>query len=240
MNKVLHHYDKNHLPISAERVIAKIMDLLSPKSVVDVGCGLAQWLKVFQNNGVEKVLGIDGSHVPMENFYINQEDFFVYNLEKGNDFVINNKFDLAVSLEVAEHISEDGADGFMKMLSSLSDRILFSAAIPNQTGENHINEQNHIYWQEKFLKHNYFMLDIIRPIIWSDENINWWYRQNMFILVKKDDILFNEDKVFNGNQLIHPELFKMYVDSNKSLQKLLSNQKNIPTSFIGKLKFLIK
>ena len=219
--KVLHHYDDNHVPVSAKQIVPLIMELVNPNSVIDVGCGLAQWLKVFSLNGVETILGIDGNHVSSDMIYIDKNNFQYFDLERSFDLKISSKFDLVVSLEVAEHISENNADEYVKLLSSLGDRILFSAAIPFQTGENHVNEQNHIYWQEKFLKHDFLMLDIIRPTIWNNNNINWWYRQNMFLLVKKNDSIFNKELIFNGNQLIHPELLKMYVDLNLDLQNLL-------------------
>jgi hypothetical protein len=222
--KVIHHYDDNHLPLSAQEVVPIIMKILNPKSVVDVGCGLAQWLKVFSLFGVDNILGIDGKHVPREKIYIDKNNFQYHDLESSGKIRVSSKFELAISLEVAEHITEKNSEEFVQLLSNLSDRILFSAAIPFQTGENHVNEQNHSYWQERFLRHGFYMLDIIRPIIWNNVNINWWYRQNMFILVKKDDILYNKDVLFNGNQLIHPELFKMYVDINRDLNNLIRNK----------------
>jgi SAM-dependent methyltransferase len=223
-NKVLHHYDDNHLPVSAKQIVPLIMDLVNPNSVIDVGCGLAQWLKVFSLNGVDTILGIDGNHVSSDMIYIDKINFQYFDLERSFDLKISSKFDLVLSLEVAEHISEKNADEYVELLSSLGDRILFSAAIPFQTGENHVNEQNHIYWQEKFLKHDFLMLDIIRPKIWNNNNINWWYRQNMFLLVKVNDSLFNKELIYNGNQLIHPELLKMYVDLNLNLHNQLSNK----------------
>ena len=52
--------------------------------------------------------------------------------------------------------------------------ILFSAAIPNQGGQNHINEQWLTYWEEKFSKYNYIIHDIIRPLFWDDPELFWW------------------------------------------------------------------
>ena len=72
MKKVLHHYNSDHLPISAQEIVPIIMDKINPFSVVDVGCGLAQWLKVFENHGIKEVLGIDGEHVSLDNIYIDK------------------------------------------------------------------------------------------------------------------------------------------------------------------------
>ncbi len=48
---------------SAEVIVPLVLDLLHPSSVVDVGCGDASWLAVFQKLGIEDVFGIDGDYV---------------------------------------------------------------------------------------------------------------------------------------------------------------------------------
>lgn len=212
------------------------MKLLNPNSVVDVGCGLAQWLSVFRDAGVSDILGIDGNHVPRELIYIDQDCFMTYDLEECKNFSIDRKYDLAVSLEVAEHLLPDKADGSVDMLTSLSDVILFSAAIPGQTGENHFNEQPHDYWQGKFLLKGYYMMDILRPVIWNNININWWYRQNIFLLIKKDHPLYDESNVFDGRQIVHPELLEMYINKVSSLQHTIQQMTHISNhSFSTKL-----
>ena len=223
--KILHHYDENHLPISALEVLPIIIEKTSPKSVVDVGCGIGQWLETIEQFGIKDVLGIDGGHVDEKMLRVNKDNLAVYNLEKANDIQINRKFDLAISLEVAEHLEENSAEDFVKLLTRLSDRILFSAAIPNQTGENHKNEKPHIYWRDLFRKFDFEMLDVIRPIIWNNQKVNWWYRQNIFLIVKKSDSLYNEELKYNEMQLIHPELFNMYVNELNKLKQQIESPK---------------
>jgi SAM-dependent methyltransferase len=233
MNKILHHYDNNHLPISALAVLPIVIEQVMPKSVVDVGCGVGQWLQTIQQLGINDVLGIDGSHVDEKMLRIKTESFAVHNLEKGNDIRINRKFDLAISLEVAEHLEENSAEDFVQLLTRLSDRILFSAAIPNQTGENHKNEKPHIYWRDLFRQFDFEMLDIIRPIIWNNEKVNWWYRQNMFLIVKKNDSLYKEELTYNEMQLVHPELLGLYVNE---LNKSKKPKKEGEFKFLSKVK----
>jgi hypothetical protein len=48
---------------SAETIVPIVLDLVQPRSVIDVGCGLGAWLAVFRDNGVEDVWGMDGPHV---------------------------------------------------------------------------------------------------------------------------------------------------------------------------------
>lgn len=245
---VLHHYDEHHLPTSASIIVPMVMDIYAGKtkhaihSVIDVGCGLGQWLYTFKMGGVNTILGIDGSHVLSENLYIEKDEFLPYDLNRCGDLKIGQKYDLAISLEVAEHLPEDVADDYVSLLVRSSDVILFSAAIPNQTGENHINEQPHQYWANKFALHNYFMLDIFRPRIWDNSIINWWYRQNMFLCVKKDSPLFDDKFLFDGRTLVHPELLLMYVNSLSSITPSIpsSNHFTSPKSRVKKIILSLK
>ena len=54
---------------------------------------------------------------------------------------IDRRFDLALSLEVAEHLPPECGSEFVQTLTDLSSVILFSAAIPFQGGTDHLNEQ---------------------------------------------------------------------------------------------------
>ena len=60
---------------SAREVVPFILRLMPVTSVCDVGCGDGTWLRVFRDEGVTDVLGIDGEYVtgdllqiPMANF----------------------------------------------------------------------------------------------------------------------------------------------------------------------------
>jgi 2-polyprenyl-3-methyl-5-hydroxy-6-metoxy-1,4-benzoquinol methylase len=109
---------------SASEIVPIINQIIRPKSVVDVGCGLGTFLKVFKDQGVQRVLGIDGEWVDkaLLSKNISITEFIVADLEK--EITINEKFDLAISLEVAEHISENSADLFIRSLTNISKVIL--------------------------------------------------------------------------------------------------------------------
>lgn len=227
--EVIHHYNNNHNTYSAEIIVPYIIELLNPKSVVDVGCGLGQWLYVFKQNGVKKILGIDGAHVPKKNIYIGN-DFHEFDLNNFEKYDNNERFDLAISLEVAEHLREDKAEKFIKMLTNFSDIVIFSAAIPGQTGENHLNEQFPQYWINFFKNYSYDVYDPFRKRFWSSD-VNWWYSQNMLLFVKNNAPLCDEIRELNydGNIYISPKLFNLYKDKVE-----LSINKNI-TSFLKRI-----
>ncbi|MBU1159680.1 class I SAM-dependent methyltransferase [Patescibacteria group bacterium] len=211
---------------SAKEIIPLILKLISPKSVIDVGCGVGTWLAVFKERGIEDILGIDGDYVDKKLLQIPPEKFLSFDLKKS--LKLDRKFDLVVCLEVAEHLPEKSAENFIKSLAELGPIVLFSAAVPFQGGRNHINEQWPEYWQKIFEKYNYVAVDALRGKIWKNDKIEYWYRQNILFFVDKNyldknQILKEEYKKTNLNQIsiIHPEL---YIRSNKipTIRKLLS------------------
>jgi SAM-dependent methyltransferase len=202
------HEETVHNFKAAREVVPFVLELLGSKSVVDVGCGIGTWLKVFEENGISAILGIDGSYVDKSLLKIDKHNFVDFDLEKV--YHTDRKFDLAISLEVAEHLSIDSSDVFVKTITNLSDTVIFSAAIPEQGGQNHINEQEPKYWIEKFEKEGYQLFDVLRPIFWDNQNVDSWYRQNMLLFTKNVDVKVKLDSLesFAGKHLVHPILSK--------------------------------
>lgn len=171
---------------SATVIVPLVLNWIQPKSLVDVGCGDGTWLAVFQAQGVEDILGIDGDYVQPDLLKIPSERFMAWDLSQP--IGVDRRFDLAMSLEVAEHLPKDSADGFVASLTHLSDVILFSAAIPHQGGTNHINEQWPDYWIARFQAHGYVAIDALREQIWHHPQVKPWYAQNIMLFVK-DELL---------------------------------------------------
>lgn len=167
---------------SADVIASLLVDTMQPASVIDIGCGTGVWLKAFRKFGVSDFLGIDGPYVTKDMLLIPEENFLAWNLSESLN--INRKFDLALCLEVAEHLPAEKSDQLVELLTSCSDVVVFSAAIPFQGGTNHVNEQWQSYWIAKFSKYGYTPMDLIRPVIWNDQNVRYWYKQNLFVYVK--------------------------------------------------------
>ena len=213
------HYEQVHNFAAAKEVVPFLMNLLNPKSVVDVGCGTGTWLKVFSDNGISDFLGIDGEYVDKDALKIKRESFIEFDLERL--YLSNKKFDLAISLEVAEHLKEESAEIFVKTLTNLSDVIVFSAAIPNQGGQNHLNEQEPFYWISKFENEGFKCYDVLRPIFWENKNVDCWYKQNILLFTKNSALSdkLNSFNTFLNRHLVHPELLKIK-------EGMLKSQKN--------------
>jgi SAM-dependent methyltransferase len=161
-----------------------------PESVVDVGCGVGTWLDVACQLGVTEVLGIDGVWVDRAQLHIPDEHFIVDDLSAPT--ALDRTFDLALSMEVAEHLPAASAASFVSYLTGLSDYVLFSAAVPGQGGTNHVNEQWPDYWASLFADNGYVQLDPIRPHIWRNLQVEVCYCQNTFLYVAEPIVVSDE------------------------------------------------
>ena len=108
---------------------------------------------------------------------------------------------------MVEHLPESHADPIVDGLCASADVILFSAAIPLQGGENHINEQWPTYWQARFAARGFVMLDVFRERFWNEPKVDWWYRQNLFLVCRSGHPLTDGGKLFKGDCYVHPELY---------------------------------
>jgi SAM-dependent methyltransferase len=169
---------------SAKEVIPLVLDLVHPKSVIEIGCGVGCWLSVFRESGIEDIVGVDGHWVDRKKLEVPQERFLSFDLEKP--FRMDREFDLVVSLEVAEHLPKECAEIFVDSLTRLGPTVLFSAAIPFQGGTNHVNEQWPEYWVRYFQERKYQAIDCIRKNIWENNNVEWWYAQNILMFIRND------------------------------------------------------
>jgi SAM-dependent methyltransferase len=181
------HDEAGHNMVNPNIVTPIVLSMLPPvNSVVDFGCGIGTWLKAFKNCGAGEILGLNGEWCERELLfkYIDENEFQCIDLERPVH--LNKTYDLVISLEVAEHLSEQAADTFVQSLVDAGKMILFSAAIPGQGGFNHVNEQWPSYWENKFQQHGYICYDVIREKIKNDSRIDGWYKQNMFFVIHRD------------------------------------------------------
>jgi len=174
---------------SAEAVVPLIMQIVNPRSVVDVGCGVGTWAAAFKAHGVADVLGVDGDYVKPEFLHIPRDNFEAHDLQQP--LHLDRKFDLVVSLEVAEHLPASAAETFVDTLTGLGNVVLFSAAIPHQGGTHHLNEQWPEYWAELFKWRGYRVVDCLRRRIWKNREVDWCYAQNILIFATPEAVAAN-------------------------------------------------
>ncbi len=190
---------------SAAAMVGEIERFVRPDSILDVGCGVGSWLAEWRSRGVTDVLGIDGDYVSREWLEIPAENFKAMDLlELSEPFDLGRQFGLVQSLEVAEHLEEHNAASLVASLVRHSETILFSAAIPGQGGVHHVNEQWPSYWIGLFAEHGFLPYDCIRPRVWADQRIDWWYRQNALLFARTESF-----GTSGAADLVHPELWQI-------------------------------
>jgi hypothetical protein len=171
---------------SARTVVDLVRKALPIRSVVDFGCAEGVWLKAWRDAGVDDVLGLDGDYVERRRLLVPQERFRAVDLAQPIE--LGRRFDLAQSLEVAEHLPETAARTFVATIARHSSQVLFSAAPPGQGGAHHVNEQPYEYWRDLFAARGFCLLDWIRPRIGADKGLAPWYRFNTFLYAERSTL----------------------------------------------------
>ena len=219
-------FDRREDSLHSAKIIVPILsEYITPKSVLDVGCGTGAFLSVFEEQNGSAVFGVDGPWVAKEQLLIPANNFLRTDLEQPLD--LKKKFDLVISLEVAEHISASSAKTFVGNLVRHGDVVLFSAAIPHQGGTHHINEQWPEYWAALFFEYDYVPIDCMRGKLWQSPEVSFWYAQNTFFFVKKEALsglepLKKEYEKTGGfvSSLVHPILFEAKAKKADRFDKL--------------------
>jgi len=174
---------------AAETILSVVEDTFPGiRSAVDLGCGVGTWLSVLKKRGALDICGVEGEWVPEEHLTIAPNEFLVADFSVCTELPVHRTFDLAISLEVAEHLPPESAAGFVKLLTDLSDMVLFSAAIPFQGGTCHLNERWTDFWIGLFEERGYAAIDLVRKRVWNDEAIQYFYRQNTLLYVKREKL----------------------------------------------------
>jgi hypothetical protein len=161
-------------------IIPFLIKRYQPKSFIEFGCSVGHFLKTIADSvKSNNYCGIDYT-VPIDNLDISLDHFIRYDL--SFPYITPLKYDMVISLEVAEHIPAQSSNIFVNSLCRHCGKfIMFSAATPGQGGDGHINEQPHEYWERKFEDHGFKKLDIIRPMLQDKKIIPSWYRNNIII-----------------------------------------------------------
>jgi SAM-dependent methyltransferase len=211
---------------SASIMVPWILNLCGGcKSVVDVGCGTGAWLAEYERNGIEDYLGIDG-HLPEGGLLkIPNDRAMKRNLTQPLN--LDRRFDIAQSLEVAEHLPASAANTFVDTLVALSDMVVFGAAIPGQGGTHHINEQWQSYWWTRFEERGYVGIDALKGQSWYESRVMWWYAQNTMVFVNRARPELVEEVRAKASQtrivdVVHPNCFRQFRDALEDARKQLA------------------
>jgi 2-polyprenyl-3-methyl-5-hydroxy-6-metoxy-1,4-benzoquinol methylase len=134
---------------SAGAVAEVLIELFSPRTSFDVGCGNGLYAGNLAQRSV-RAFGCDGSIHAIQRV---PEDVFGFQHDLKEPLVINRRFDLCTCFEVAEHIPKRFSENLVASCAGLSDLVVFSSAPPGQGGMDHINEQPDDFWDALFARH---------------------------------------------------------------------------------------
>jgi SAM-dependent methyltransferase len=176
-DSLFYEYQREGALLSARSLLPVVIDTLEVESVLDVGCGAGSWLAAYRDLGVVDCIGVDGDYVDRSLLMVDARWFNPRDITKPFDF--SRQFDLVQCLEVAEHIPPRACDTLVDNITRHGRRVLFSAAVPGQGGEDHINERPYGFWRDKFATRGYRLFDFVRPRTIDNPAIEPWYRYNV-------------------------------------------------------------
>ena len=200
---------------------------------VNIGCGDRHLASLCRDIGLSDIQGLDGEWVLTDDLCIAPHQFRRTDLTKP--VALDRKYDLAICLEVAEHLPASSASTLVDSLTQASDLILFSAAIPNQGGTHHINEQWRDYWVALFGQRGFAVSDIVRPAIWGRPDVEWWYQQNTLLFVKGDQRLKRSLNMVHPQLATQLDLFPSNPSGRESLRMLKAGAKGLARCAVRKV-----
>ncbi len=193
-----------------------------PGSVLDVGAGEGHWLDAAVRIGMSDCLGVDLMPLGYQTTGESQSEgvtLWHWNAEDGvplptrfeasglDQAAAGEKWDVALCLETAEHVSPGAGDWLVAELCRVARAVVWSAAIPGQGGDGHVNEQWPSYWQERFWAHGWTLFDPFREALWSRGDVEPWYAQNTLLAVPVADAPHG---IFTVRHLVHPTTWAHY------------------------------
>ena len=132
--------------VAARMVMPWVIVRTKAKSIIDVGCGSAAWLSVAQKPRVWRRIAIIDGNAENSHRLIDPEEFEQADIREGVDC---SGYDLAMCLEVGEHLPETSAANLVAGLCQ-APIVFWSAAVPGQGGVDHFTERWPSWWERFF------------------------------------------------------------------------------------------
>jgi hypothetical protein len=153
-------YRKHTVPplVDASRALGRAVDnMFCPRSVVDVGCGVGAVLAGLLENSQEDAVDAIGYEHPSAVEILRKDDLWLpgttawlWPLDLEHGWAGLPPSDVITCTEVGEHLSPAAGANLVTQVCRAADLVVWSAAIPGQGGEGHVNERPEEYWAELF------------------------------------------------------------------------------------------
>ncbi len=145
-----------------KRIADKIVETLHPTSVLDAGCAHGMLVEALWDKRSPKfvVNGVDVSDFALSQAREDIKPFLrlcsLTELDKAlGEIRVVLRYDLAVCIEVLEHLTEKDGKLAIKNLCERAGRILFSSTPDDATEPTHQNVQPKEYWDSLFKEHGF-------------------------------------------------------------------------------------
>jgi SAM-dependent methyltransferase len=139
-----------------------IIERFKPENLIDVGCGEGHLISYFQSKNIV-VLGIDGlaenklrAPDAVRNKIVIHDFRERYQFTQSGENDLSNFLDMVISCEFVEHVDEEYAVNYLDVFQK-GKIVVFTHAVPGQTGHNHVNCRDDSYWIDimKILEYNF-------------------------------------------------------------------------------------
>jgi SAM-dependent methyltransferase len=170
---------------TARIITAYLFNTFHPASVLDLGCGTGAYLKHFEALGCQ-VVGVEGSSVGISRIH---PAVLAVHHDLRRPLLINQQFDLVMSVEVAEHIPKKFSENVVQSLCRHArGLIVFTAAPPGTPGEDHINCRARSFWDALFERQGFVFdpdktEDLVRHARQHDTAV--WFQQWAYVYVAR-------------------------------------------------------
>lgn len=168
---------------SVPQMAKSIVETFHPQSVIDIGCGSGALLVALRKLGVRQLLGLDAAEAGLDIARARGLDVRKFDIV-NEKLLYSACYDVAISMETAEHLPASAADRYVELLCSLAPVVIFTAAHPGQGGIGHLNEQPPEYWKGFFNAHGFQPLEELVSVwqpVWRAAGVADFYTNNLMI-----------------------------------------------------------
>lgn len=171
-----HHYDP-----ALGYAILQVLSYTSVKDIADFGCGPG-WYTYFLYQHGYNINGYDGNpNVKEMSSKLFQDGFYCQCVDLTEELTVQEPFDMILCLEVGEHIPREYEDIFLQnLVRNAQSYILLSWAVPNQSGNGHVNCHSNEYVIEKMKALGFYVNIPVSQYLRKKASLSWFHNTIMF------------------------------------------------------------
>lgn len=181
------YYRRNVSPraaMSAPVIADTVVSAFAPQTCIDVGCGTGELMIELAAHGV-RCWGFERATYAVDECLRKGLTIYPLDLELIPRGMKIEAVDVAICMEVAEHVAATAGPGLVRLLCRLAPVTVFTAAPPGQGGNGHVNEQLMDYWIELFTANgrrlDHETTSRLSSLWQSSGSVESWYYSNLAV-----------------------------------------------------------